>query len=114
MFSKYVAQLVAEDNKFLNVCLWNPVFFLLLLDSQHIIKCECTRKQSFIKLFVIVIWIICALNALNCLDKLFISDEVVILKFMGNDLDAISGRGLFRLWCLGPICSVSNSLLLVF
>ena len=114
MLSEYVAQLVAEYNKFFNVCLWNPVLFLLLLDSQHIIKCESARKQGFVKLFVIVVWIICALNALNCLDELFVSDEIIILKFMRNYLNAIGGRSLLRLWYFGPICTISNCLLLVF
>ena len=58
--------------------------------------------------------IICALNALNCLDKLFISYEIIILEFMRDYLDAIGGRCLLCLRYFGPICTVSYSLLLIF
>ena len=113
VLSENVTKLIAEDNELFYILLGDFILFLSFLDRQHIIKCESARKKRFIEFLIVVIRVICALNTLYCLNELFIGNQIIILKFLWDDFDAIVCSRLLSLWLLTTFSTLCQCLLLI-
>ena len=107
MFTKNVAELVAENNEFVHVCLRNTVLFFSFLDCQDIIESKCAGQERLVELFVEVVRVICALDTFNSLDKFFVGDQVVIFEFLWDNFEAVISSSLFSSWLLRALGTFS-------